>query len=54
MIKDQKLTKTDKKSFQFPAETSAIDALRTSAIEEKRKPAITRRGERPNYRLRLL
>jgi len=54
MIIEEKKSKTVKQTVHFLADSSDKDELRVSTIEAIRKPAVTRKAERPNYRLRLL
>jgi len=54
MITEEKKSKTVKQSVRFLADSSEQDELRVATIDAMRKPAVTRKAERPNYRLRLL
>ena len=54
MITEEKKSKTVKQSVRFLADSSEKDELRVATIGAMRKPAVTRKAERPNYRLRLL
>jgi hypothetical protein len=54
MITEEKKPTTVKQSVRFLADSSEKDEHRVSTIEVKRKSAIIRGAERPNYRLRLL
>ncbi|MEJ5960917.1 hypothetical protein [Pedobacter immunditicola] len=54
MTKEEKKIKTVKKSMQLQPETSDRDALRDLTIDAQKKPPVTTKGVRRNYRLRLL
>ena len=54
MITEEKKSKTVKQSVRFLADSSEKDELRVATIDAMRKPGVTRKAERPNYRLRLL
>ncbi|WP_432709562.1 hypothetical protein [Pedobacter sp.] len=54
MITEEKESKTVKQPVHLLADSSKKDGLRVSTIEVRRKSAVMRKAERPNYRLRLL
>ena len=54
MITEEKKSKTVKQPVRILADSSDQDELRVPTIEVRRKSAIMRKAERPNYRLRLV
>ena len=54
MITEEKKSKSVKQPVRFLADSFEKDEIRVSTIESRRKSAVMRKAERPNYRLRLL